>query len=73
LRRSQVVSFFERLDPCLVGMEACAGAHYWARELAELGRDMRLMPPAYVKPYVKRRMPKPFARRWRVRRCASCR
>lgn len=54
LRRSQVLVFFARLGPCLVGMEACAGAHHWARELAALGHKVRLMPPAYVKPYVKR-------------------
>ncbi|SMX50825.1 IS110 family transposase [Maliponia aquimaris] len=54
LRRSQVLVFFARLGPCLVGMEACAGAHHWARELATLGHEVRLMPPAYVKPYVKR-------------------
>ena len=54
LRRSQVLVFFARLGPCLVGMEACAGAHHWARELVALGHEVRLMPPAYVKPYVKR-------------------
>lgn len=54
LRRSQVLGFFERLEPCLVGMEACSGAHHWARELGTLGHEVRLMPPAYVKPYVKR-------------------
>jgi transposase len=54
LRRSQVLVFFARQSPCLVGMEACAGAHHWARELAALGHEVRLMPPAYVKPYVKR-------------------
>ncbi|MDR9394141.1 MAG: transposase, partial [Roseovarius sp.] len=54
LRRSQVLAFFEGVAPCLVGMEACAGAHYWARELAALGHEVRIMPPSYVKPYVKR-------------------
>ena len=54
LRRSQVMAFFASLAPCLVGMEACASAHYWAREIAALGHDVRLMPPAYVKPYVRR-------------------
>jgi transposase len=54
LRRLQVLAFFSRLEPCLVGMEACAGAHYWARELTAVGHEVRLMPPAYVKPYVKR-------------------
>lgn len=54
LRRGQVLSFFEKLEPCLVGMEACGTSHYWARELIKLGHDVRLMPPIYVKPYVKR-------------------
>jgi transposase len=54
LRRSQVLSFFSRLAPCLVGMEACATAHYWARELAALGHEVRLMPAQYVKAYIKR-------------------
>jgi len=54
LRRGQVLRFFERLAPCLVGMEACGTSHYWARELMKLGHDVRLMPPIYVKPYVKR-------------------
>ena len=54
LRRGQVLEFFARREPCLVGMEACAGAHYWARELQKLGHEVRIMPPAYVKPYVKR-------------------
>jgi transposase len=54
LRRAQVLSFFAALPPCLVGMEACATAHHWARELMRLGHSVRLMPPAYVKPYVRR-------------------
>ncbi len=54
LRRGQALTFFSRLDPCLIGMEACSGAHHWARELSALGHEVRLMPAAYVKPYVKR-------------------
>ncbi len=54
LRRGQVVAFFEALAPCLVGMEACATAHHWARELRKLGHDVRLMPATDVKAYVKR-------------------
>jgi len=54
LRRAQVLPFFARLDPCLVGMEACSTSHYWARELTRLGHEVRLIPPMYVKPYVKR-------------------
>lgn len=54
LRRSEVLTYFEGLPRSLVGMEACGGAHYWARELRALGHDVRLMPPSYVKPYVKR-------------------
>jgi transposase len=54
LRRSQMRGFFERIEPCLVGIEACGTSHYWAREITRLGHDVRLMPPAYVKPYVKR-------------------
>lgn len=54
LRRAEVLSFFAKLAPCLVGMEACATAHYWGRELIKLGHTVKLMPPAYVKPYVKR-------------------
>lgn len=54
LRRSQMLEFFQRLPPCLIGMEACASAHFWARELGKLGHDVRLMQPSYVKGYVKR-------------------
>src|SRR5205823_12681003 len=54
LARSKVLEFFANLPPCLVGMEACGGAHHWARQLIELGHEVRLMPPQYVKPYVKR-------------------
>jgi transposase len=51
LRRSQMLPFFAKLPSCLVGMEACGTSHHWARELIKLGHEVRLMPPAYVKPY----------------------
>ena len=54
LRRGQVLKFFAALPPCLVGMEACATSHYWARELTKLGHEVRLMPAKDVKAYVKR-------------------
>ena len=54
LRRSQVLPFFEKQPACLVGIEACATSHHWAREIAKLGHEVRLMPARYVKPYVKR-------------------
>src|SRR5215831_5911324 len=60
LRRAQVLAFFSRLRPCLVGLEACATAHYWARELRALGHEVRLMPAR-------------SARRLGARRCALCR
>lgn len=54
LRRTQMLDWFGKLAPCLVGMEACGSAHYWARELSKLGHGVRLMAPQFVKPYVKR-------------------
>lgn len=53
LKRRQVLHFFARLEPCLIGMEACGGMHYWARELRQLGHDVKAMAPAFVKPYLK--------------------
>ena len=78
LRRAQVLAFFSKLPRCVVGMEACATAHHWARELRALGHEVRLMPAQYVKAYVKRnktmqRMLKPSAKRFCARRCATCR
>ena len=54
LKCRQVLAFFRKLPPCLVGMDACASSHHWSRELQGLGHTVRLMPPAYVTPYVKR-------------------
>jgi len=54
LKRRYLLTFFQKLPPCLVGIEACASSHHWSRELQALGHTVRLMPPAYVKPYVKR-------------------
>jgi transposase len=54
VRRSELLKFFRKLPPCVVGLEACAGAHYWGREIAALGHEVRLMPPTRVKPYVSR-------------------
>ena len=53
LRRAQLLDYFKKLPPCLIGMEACGGAHYWARELQKLGHTVKLMAPQFVKPYVK--------------------
>jgi transposase len=52
--RARLLEFFAKIEPCRVGIEACAASHHWARELRALGHDVRLMPPSYVKPYVKR-------------------
>lgn len=54
VRRKDVIAFFERLQPCLVGMEACSSSHHWARELTRIGHEVRLIPPSYVKAYVRR-------------------
>jgi transposase len=54
LKRRYVLPFFQKLPPCVVGIEACASSHHWSRELQALGHTVRLMPPAYVKPYIKR-------------------
>ena len=54
LRRAQLLRFFSKLDPCLIGMDACSSAHQWVRELTAFGHEVRLIPPIYVKPYVKR-------------------
>ena len=77
LRRGQVIAFFAALPPCLIGMEACATAHYWARELTKLGHEVRLMPAKEVKAYVKRsRTMRPTrrqsARQFAGRRCDLC-
>jgi transposase len=85
LRRGQVLAFFAGLPPRLIGLEACATAHHWARELIALGHETRLMPPSHVKAYVKRNSTTTLAtsmtwpmlrrsvRRLGVRRCASYR
>ena len=54
LRRRELLAFFASLPPCLIGMEACGSAHHWGRELSALGHEVKLIPPAYVKPFVKR-------------------
>ena len=79
LKRARVIPFFSKLPPCTIGIEACATSHYWARELTALGHTVKLMPPAYVKPFVKsarramRLTPKRSAKPYSDRACASCR
>jgi transposase len=78
LRRRYVLAFFQKLPSCLIGIEACASSHFWARELSALGHIPRLMPPAYVKPYVKRQrmtqpMPRRSAKQLPEQRCGSSR
>ncbi len=53
LKRRQVLGYMAKLEPCLIAMEACGGAHYWAREFITLGHEVKLIAPQYVKPYVK--------------------
>src|SRR3974377_846643 len=75
LRRRQMLEFFKALPPCLLGMEACATSHYWARELTKLGHEVRLMPAKDVKAYVKRNKNdaalRRSVRRYDVRPCVS--
>ena len=71
LRRSQILAFFEALPRCLVGMEACATSHYWARELTKLGHQVRLMPAKDVKAYVKRNKNNAATPKRFVKRCAA--
>src|SRR4051794_22828155 len=77
LRRGEIISFFSSISRWLVGMEACASAHHWAREIQRLGHNVRLMPPAYIKPYVRRGakstplMPRQSAKRLLALTCGS--
>src|SRR6516162_8207660 len=71
LKRRYVLAFFGKLAPCLVGIEACASSHYWARRLQALGHNVRLMPPAYVKPTSNDRRTIALTRRQYARRSAG--
>ena len=75
LRRYRVLEFLKRQPPCLIGIEACATSHYWARQISALGHEVKLIPPSYVKPYVRRQkmmppMLRPFAKRSPGQVCA---
>ena len=77
LKRRYVLAFFQKLPPCLIGIEACASSHHWSRELQALGHTVRLMPPAYVRPYVSGRRMTPLTQRLSAKRspgptCGSC-
>ena len=77
LARGKVLQFFAGLTPCVIGLEACGGAHFWARELAKLGHDARLMPARYVRAYVKTNKHEPPMRRHAAKRfsgpeCGLC-
>ena len=78
LKRGQVLAFFARLELCVVAMEACGTAHHWAREIAKLGHETRLLPASYVKAYVKRERTTPSTRKRSPKQrggllCALCR
>jgi transposase len=79
LHRKQMLPFFSKLVSCLIGVEACATAHHWARTLSAMAHEVTLIPPSYVKGYVKRGKSDALdaeaclARRFSARRCASCR
>ena len=71
LKRAEVAKFFANLPPCLIGMEACASAHYWARKLMPLGHSVKLMAPQFVKPYVKTNKSDARDGRRSARRCSD--
>ena len=72
LQRSEVLAFFKALPSCLVGIEACGTAHYWAREIRELGHEVRLMPPSYVAPWLTKRRGS-YGLCWCVEKPIACR